>query len=201
MLQCTQRIAAMAPLRQYCNNTVLQQYCGNAAAIAVLQQHCGNAHCKVLLQYCGNRGHCGNAFWYCRNTPIFSRCNEMRFLGSLNLTPDHHPQSKGCSGSTSFLNSAPRARTTDITLSTGPLLLGLSLCISPLATPGPRLTLFSQEPRWGTVAHLQLHPVDSLLALGLPRFAPTPLLAGSCLLNKLIEVAKLFLNLWKLGIL
>ena len=68
------RIAAMAPLRQYCSNTVLQQYCGNAAAIAVLQQHCGNAHCKVLLQYCGNRGHCGNAFWYCSNTPIFSRC-------------------------------------------------------------------------------------------------------------------------------
>ena len=74
LLQCAQRIAAMAPLRQYCSNTVLQQYCGNAAAIAVLQQHCSNAHCKVLLQYCGNRGHCGNAFWYCSNTPIFSRC-------------------------------------------------------------------------------------------------------------------------------
>ena len=70
LLQCAQRIAAMAPLRQYCSNTVLQQYCGNAAAIAVLQQHCGNAHCKVLLQYCGNRGYCGNAFWYCNNTPI-----------------------------------------------------------------------------------------------------------------------------------
>ena len=63
--QCAQRIAAMAPLRQYCNNTVLQQ-------------HCGNAHCKVLLQYCGNRGHCGNAFWYCSNTPIFSRCNYLQ---------------------------------------------------------------------------------------------------------------------------
>ena len=73
LLQCAQRIAAMAPLRQYCGNKVLQQYCGNAAAIAVLQQHCGNAHCKVLLQYCGNRGHCGNALWHCRNTPIFSR--------------------------------------------------------------------------------------------------------------------------------
>ena len=77
LLQCAQRIAAMAPLRQYCGNEVLQQYCSNAAAIAVLQQHCGNAHCKVLLQYCGNRGHCGNALWHCRNTPIFSRCADI----------------------------------------------------------------------------------------------------------------------------
>ena len=71
LLQCAQRIAAMAPLWQYCSDTTLQQYCGNAAAIAVLQQHCGNAHCKVLLQYCGN------AFWHCRNTPIFSRCTNL----------------------------------------------------------------------------------------------------------------------------
>ena len=88
LLQCAQRIAAMAPLRQYCSNEVLQQYCGNAAAIAMLQQHCGNAHCKVLLQYCGNRGHCGNAFWYCRNTPIFSRFYE--FLG-VQLFPGYRP--------------------------------------------------------------------------------------------------------------
>ena len=50
LLQCAQRIVAMAPLRQYCGNKVLQQYCGNAAAIAMLQQHCGNAHCR----YCCN---------------------------------------------------------------------------------------------------------------------------------------------------
>ena len=87
LLQCAQRIAAMAPLRQYCGNEVLQQYCSNAAAIAVLQQHCGNAHCKVLLQYCGNRGHCGNAFWYCSNTPIFSRCKHFTCLYGLWCAP------------------------------------------------------------------------------------------------------------------
>ena len=50
--------------------------------------------------------------------------------------------------------------------------------------PSPLLRILgcvSLQPgsRWGTVTHLRLRPVHTLLALGLPRFAPVPPWTGS----------------------
>ena len=55
LLQCFYNTAIVAVFPQYCSNTLLPQYCRNAAIAAIPRAHCNNPQClNALPQYCTN---------------------------------------------------------------------------------------------------------------------------------------------------